>query len=1165
MPIIETEKSVIDGRYRLERLLGEGQYTTTHLATDLKKERSCVVKSLSLHTLDKLKSWELFERETKILANLHHPRIPDFYDYIGPNESSDHRMHLIQEYVEGRNLAQILENGRFFAEEDVRDLCLQVVEILEYLHGFSPAIIHRDIKPSNIVLTENGEVWLIDFGAIRERVITAERIHRESPTIVGTYGYMPFEQFEGRAAPASDIYSLGATLIFLLSRRDPADLERDGMTLNFRPFVQISEDFAKIIEKMVEPNWHNRYRSAGELKADLERLGGGIPSPAIRQKKIGRLPKALGALIVGGAMLGFLYFWMRPAHLKKPLQLAPQEPLKIEKIDLQIAPELKEVFIPDDPLPESAVRRFGSMRLRHAKNVRNLAYSRNGKLLVSVAEDNIAVLWDGATGKRIGRLEYPGAISYVAFFPGSRKIITIDPTGTSIIFDAKTRLPIKRLLNLPFGRNAGAPISASADGDLLAIAGKDSIQIWDPERGEALRLIDTGGKQLGGLGFANIDAKLFSYDFATGDVVVWNARSGKALQRFRFQSYQEKFISFTPDDRQLMVRTGKTMTLLDIETGQKAAEYTLEQNRYSGISNPFFFIPPGRQLAIVIDNSVRLLESGTGRPVSGFATGHPWLTYMDWAPEKGLLATAGGDQALQIWNLKQGEREVDPYGHNRLVKSMDVSPDNRAAATWGADNRLILWDIESARPMVEYTWEVKRKDWGYVRFLPGNRILVASNDLFRIWDLKTGYITTEKKFDSTVGNAAVSPDGRWLVAAGEAITLWELETGTSTGKIGEFDAKKHPRVGFTPDGKRIYSTAKNSRLRLWDLAGANEVSTGNMRFAGYDLEFAGNGKYVAAASNPLVYVYDANSNYRKIGYFAGRGPVAFSADTRKMASINKFGEIEVRSLPSLKTSHVFKGHRGKITGLRFLSGNRYLLAASEDTTLLLWDTEGKTSAEPPQAPAEPATPGTSKVKSDTPKISLSFDHRIQGPGVIPTTLGRGIKRLGFVPGVKGQALHFSGKLELPELRALNLGAACTFQLWLRLDRSPSWEKGEYQGLLQSDFISLGVNRERKIDVVLKFPHQGGHGGMDLSKAMEPLEPLRWYHLALVWDPGEKAVQFYLDGRRLDAKGGDYHRRFSRIPSNFRLGYHSQVAIDELFIYNYARTAEQIAMDADKRG
>ncbi len=269
------ENYLLNNRYRILSNIGGGNFTKTYVALDLETDKKCVVKQLFFKRLKYHKSLELFEREAKVLEDLGHPQIPNFIDYFTVETDNDLQIYLIQEYIEAKSLIEFIQEGRHFTEKEVIEIGLKIVNILEYLHSFSPPIIHRDIKPSNVLLNNDNIPYLIDFGAVKDEIKKREVEYGVASTIVGTPGYMPMEQLEGRAMPASDIYSLGITLIFILSRQNPIDMGRDGMKIDFRAYVNISNDFVRVLEKMIHPYWKKRYLSVLALKNDLLLLSEG--------------------------------------------------------------------------------------------------------------------------------------------------------------------------------------------------------------------------------------------------------------------------------------------------------------------------------------------------------------------------------------------------------------------------------------------------------------------------------------------------------------------------------------------------------------------------------------------------------------------------------------------------------------------------------------------------------------------------------------------------------------------------------------------------------------------------------------------------------------------------------------------------------------------------
>lgn len=169
-----------------------------------------------------------------------------------------------------------MESGWRTTENEVHNIAIQILEILVYLHSLTPPVVHRDIKPQNIIRRDDGQVYLVDFGAVQDTYYTT---FMRGSTVVGTYGYMAPEQFRGQAVPATDLYGVGANLLFLLTHRSPTELPTDGLKIDFRSRVEISEEFADWLEKMLEPDVEDRFTSAEEALALLR--GKRMISPAV--------------------------------------------------------------------------------------------------------------------------------------------------------------------------------------------------------------------------------------------------------------------------------------------------------------------------------------------------------------------------------------------------------------------------------------------------------------------------------------------------------------------------------------------------------------------------------------------------------------------------------------------------------------------------------------------------------------------------------------------------------------------------------------------------------------------------------------------------------------------------------------------------------------------
>jgi serine/threonine protein kinase len=263
---------VLAERYEVQQQLGKQTGRQTLLARDLQTQELVIIKQLFLGSDFAWQDLKLFEREAETLKTLSHPAIPRYLDYLEIDEPDSKGFALVQTYVGGKTLEEHLRSGRSFSENEVKELAKSLLEILIYLHDRNPPVIHRDIKPSNILLDNRsghtvGQVYLVDFGSVQNQAAK----FGGTITVVGTYGYMAPEQFGGRAVPASDLYGLGATLIYLVTGLHPTELSQQNLRIKFADrAVHLNPNLIDWLEWMTEPSLDKRLSSAGEAWRSLE-------------------------------------------------------------------------------------------------------------------------------------------------------------------------------------------------------------------------------------------------------------------------------------------------------------------------------------------------------------------------------------------------------------------------------------------------------------------------------------------------------------------------------------------------------------------------------------------------------------------------------------------------------------------------------------------------------------------------------------------------------------------------------------------------------------------------------------------------------------------------------------------------------------------------------
>lgn len=261
---------VLNNRYKIQKQLGYNTSRYTFLARDLQTHQLVVAKLLIFNHDFRWEDLKLFEREVKILQSLSHPSIPKYIEYFEINHPNLQGFALVQTYIDAQSLQTYLINGRTFSEREVKQLAKQLLLILDYLHSHQPCVIHCDIKPSNVLLSNRsshsvGDVYLVDFGSLH-----LANYQDDTITIVGTYGYMPPEQFGGKVFPASDIYALGATLIYLITGIEPADLSQQDLQIQFEQFTHVSASFRDWLKLMTHPSLKRRFSSVAESLNALE-------------------------------------------------------------------------------------------------------------------------------------------------------------------------------------------------------------------------------------------------------------------------------------------------------------------------------------------------------------------------------------------------------------------------------------------------------------------------------------------------------------------------------------------------------------------------------------------------------------------------------------------------------------------------------------------------------------------------------------------------------------------------------------------------------------------------------------------------------------------------------------------------------------------------------
>ncbi|CAD5952018.1 serine/threonine-protein kinase [Planktothrix agardhii] len=567
---------LLRGRFRMIKLLGQGGFGRTYLAEDRDKlDEKCVVKQfvpMIQGTAGLQKALELFEREARQLQQLgHHSQIPALWAYFSENN----QLYLIQQYIEGETLDKILQKQGVWTEQQVKELLISLLPVLEFIH--QQKVIHRDLKPDNIMRRGNGEYVLIDFGVAKD--LSGTVVYTQVGTRVGSDGYASREQMQGgEAYAASDLYSLGVTCFYLLTKISPLELWLDdgySWTKNWQQYLKqnLSPELNKVLDQLLKKDIEDRYSSADQVLQNLQIIR--PPQPA---------PKS-----------------STPRPTPSP-QLPWQNPTLVATLTGHLNTVNSVAFSPDGRTLASGsyghriklwdVQSQGEIATLtgHSSSVESVAFSPDGQTLASGSSDHTIKLWDVPSQRQIATLTgHPDTVNSVAFSPDGRMLASGSRDQTIKLWnvpsqrkwwDVRSQWPIATLtghsndLTISL-RNFVSSVVFSPDGRTLASGSEDNtIKLWDLQsQGEIATL--TGH-------YLNVNSVAFSPDgrtLASGSadktIKLWDMQSQRQIATLTGHSRWVRSVAFSPDGRTLASGSSdNTIKLWDVYSQGQIATLT---------------------------------------------------------------------------------------------------------------------------------------------------------------------------------------------------------------------------------------------------------------------------------------------------------------------------------------------------------------------------------------------------------------------------------------------------------------------------------------------------------------------------------------------------------------------------------------------------------------
>jgi serine/threonine protein kinase len=514
---------LLRGRFRIIKLLGQGGFGRTYLAEDNDKlKEPCVVKQFvpSVQGTAALqKAIQLFEREARQLQQLgKHDQIPTLSAYFEDNN----QLYLLQEYIEGENLSELLEQQGVWNEQQVKDLLLSLLPVIEFIHQKN--VIHRDIKPENIIRRrEDGQFVLLDFGVAKELSKTV--LSTQIGTQIGSFGYAPIEQMlGGEAYPASDLFSLGVTCFHLLTDVHPHELSlRQGYswTGNWRTSLKgsVSQELGKILDKLLQENIENRFSSVAEVLQALKSQSPVSPQPTVVQTST--------------------ISWQNPTLI--------------------------------------------ATLTGHSNSVRSVAFSRDSRTLASGSWDNIIKLWDVQTQRQIATLTgHSSFVQSLAFSPDGRTLASGSCDKMIKLWDVQTQ---RQIATLTGRSNSVRSVAFSPDGRTLASGTEDkTIKLWDVQTRREIATL-TGHSDWVNSVAISPDGRTFATGSLDKTIKLWDVQTQREIATLTGHSNWVNSVAFSPDSRTLASGSGDdTIKLWDVQTQREIATLTGRSNSVRSVA-----------------------------------------------------------------------------------------------------------------------------------------------------------------------------------------------------------------------------------------------------------------------------------------------------------------------------------------------------------------------------------------------------------------------------------------------------------------------------------------------------------------------------------------------------------------------------------------------------
>ncbi|WP_069471539.1 WD40 repeat domain-containing protein [Candidatus Marithrix sp. Canyon 246] len=572
----------------------------------------------------------------------------------------------------------------------------------------------------------------------------------------------------------------------------------------------------------------------------------------------------------------------------------------------------------------------------HTDAVNHVAFSPNGKYLLTASADKTAVLWDIKRRIPIKNFnKHNQAVSYAGFSPDGSMIITASMDNIASLWDIKSGKRLKRLL----GHKKGILHAAfSPDGDYVVTAGGGgNVRIWSVSDGKLVRVLKGHNKAIFHISFNANTILTTSLDKT---VRLWDFKIGKPLKTLMGHEYGIYYAAFSPDGNKIVTASMDNTARLWSDSGELIH---ILKGHTAGIFHAAFS-PDG--LSVVtssMDNTIRLWSVETGQLKKTFSGHKDWVSQAIFNLDGSKLISVSKDTTVRIWDAETGNHLNLLAGHNKFISQVVLSPDGKHIATASMDNTARLWDINNQdyfKTLIGHKEGVRR-----AIFSPNGKLALTSSwdKTASLWDVKTGKtLKVLAGHKERVYQSAFSPNGKLIVTGSfdNTARLWNAKNGNLLHVL-----KGHGNViydvAINYNNLRVITASWDKKARLWDVKTGKliKVLSGHKEKV-VKAKFSKNGKYIITISDTTAKLWNADSGiFIKdfIGHDKVIKNVAFNSDSSMIVTSSKDHTARIWNVETGDLLKILNGHKKTVYNTEFSPDGSMIATSSWDDTARLWE------------------------------------------------------------------------------------------------------------------------------------------------------------------------------------------------------------------------------------